>query len=103
MLFGPGRLGAEVDLSGLSAPRLDALLFGESQGRVLVCAGQADLPALIEAARSAGVPVDALGSVTAEETLAVGTAAGRLEWPVAGLRMAWETSIETVMKRPGLG
>jgi phosphoribosylformylglycinamidine synthase subunit PurL len=103
MLFGPGRLGAEVDLSSLPAPRLDALLFGESQGRVLVCAGPADLPALIEAARSAGVPVDALGSVTAEETLAVGTAAGRLQWPVAGLRMAWETSIETAMKRPGLG
>ncbi len=102
MLFGDRALGAEVDVAGLAAPRLDALLFGESQGRVLVAARQADAGALADAARAAGVPVDMLGAVTDGTVLSVATAKGALEWPVSGLRMAWEASIEVAMKRPGL-
>jgi phosphoribosylformylglycinamidine synthase len=103
MLFGAGGLGAAVDLSGLAAPRLDALLFGESQGRVLVTVGAANMGAFLAAAGAAGVPADALGTVTAGNALAVKTASGALEWSVSQLRFAWETSIESAMKRPGLG
>ncbi|HXQ79772.1 MAG TPA: phosphoribosylformylglycinamidine synthase subunit PurL [Opitutaceae bacterium] len=103
MLFGPAGLGAAVDLSALPAPRLDALLFGESQGRVVVSVAPADGPAVMAEAKGAGVPADAIGAVTADERLSVRTARASLEWNVAGLRAGWETSIEMAMKRPGLG
>ncbi|HEY1792772.1 MAG TPA: phosphoribosylformylglycinamidine synthase subunit PurL [Opitutaceae bacterium] len=103
MLFGPGDLGASLDLSGLGAPRLDALLFGESQGRAIVSVSQADAAAFCDAAAKAGVPFAAIGSVTAQPVLSVKTAKGALDWPVPALRAAWETSIESAMGRPGLG
>jgi phosphoribosylformylglycinamidine synthase len=102
MLFGPDPLGAAVDLRGLAAPRLDALLFGESQGRVLVAVAPADEAALVAAARAAGVPADGLGTVTGAEALSVETSRGPLEWGVSELRLGWETCIEKAMKRPGL-
>jgi phosphoribosylformylglycinamidine synthase subunit PurL len=103
MLFGPERLGAALDLSGLPTPRLDALLFGESQGRILLTVAPADAALVVRAAAEAGVPADAVGSVTAGDALAVKTARGTLKWAVSVLRSAWETSIEGAMKRPGIG
>jgi phosphoribosylformylglycinamidine synthase len=103
MLFGPEARGASVDLSALVAPRLDALLFGESQGRVIVAVAPADEAAVLAAARLAGVPADTLGPVTEEVTLAVATARGVLRWSVPELRAGWETSIGVAMKRPGIG
>ncbi|HTU01521.1 MAG TPA: phosphoribosylformylglycinamidine synthase subunit PurL, partial [Candidatus Sulfotelmatobacter sp.] len=102
MLFGPVGVGAAVDLSGMASPRLDALLFGESQGRVVIAAAPADEPALVAAARACGVPADPIGTVTADGTLSVKTARFSLEWAVSGLRTGWESSIEVAMKRPGL-
>ena len=103
VLFGQGPLGAALDLTGLPAPRLDALLFGESQGRVLVTVGPADAAAVAGAAREAGVPADDIGHVTQGDTLAVKTARGPIEWAVSELRKGWESSIEDAMKRPGIG
>jgi len=103
VLFGSGRLGAALDLGGLPAPRLDALLFGESQGRVIVTVSAAGLPAVLAAAAAAEVPASDIGAVTDGPTLAVATGLGTLEWEVAGLRTGWETSIEVAKKRPGLG
>jgi phosphoribosylformylglycinamidine synthase len=102
MLFGPETLAAAVDLSGLEASRLDALLFGESQGRVVIAVSAVELDGFLTAARDAGVPAAAIGTVTTGGNLSVKTAGGLLEWPVAGLRIGWETSIESAMKRPGL-
>jgi phosphoribosylformylglycinamidine (FGAM) synthase-like enzyme len=102
MLFGPRGFGASIDLSGLPSPRLDALLFGESQGRVVIAVPPDLVPAVLEAAGAAGVPADAIGAVTSRSSLSVKTAAGTLEWTVAGLRIGWDTSIEVAMKRPGL-
>ncbi|HZZ18584.1 MAG TPA: phosphoribosylformylglycinamidine synthase subunit PurL, partial [Opitutaceae bacterium] len=102
MLFGSGRLGASLDLSALSAPRLDALLFGESQGRVIVAVSPTDSAALVASAKASGVPADDIGTVTEAPSLSVRTSRGPVEWDVAGLRMGWETSIEVAMKRPGI-
>jgi phosphoribosylformylglycinamidine (FGAM) synthase-like enzyme len=102
MLFGPDRVGAAADLSGLAAPRLDALLFGESQGRVLVAVAADDEAAVLAAAKAAGVAADGIGSSTGDGKLSVRTALGELAWPVSELRHGWESSIETAMKRPGL-
>jgi phosphoribosylformylglycinamidine synthase II len=102
MLFGPDILGASLDLSHLDAPRLDALLFGESQGRVVLAVDADHVPAVLAAAAQAGVPADPIGTVTARATLSVKTGRGNLEWALHGLRIGWETSIEVAMKRPGL-
>jgi len=103
MLFGAGGLGAAIDLAAMGPGRLDALLFGESQGRVVLAVSPGDEPALLAAARAAGVAADSIGAVTQGGTFSVGTPLGPLEWDVCGLRAGWETSIETAMKRPGLG
>ena len=103
MLFGENELGADVDLAGLAAPRLDALLYGESQGRVIACVAAEDEDALVAAARAGAVPADSLGSVSGDGMLSVSTPGGRLEWGVRELRTRWESSIENAMKRPGLG
>jgi len=103
MLFGTERLGAALDLTGFKAPRLDALLFGESQGRVVIAVPPEHEPAVMFAAGLAGVPADAIGAVTGAPHLKVATAAGALDWDLGGLRLGWETSIEVAMKRPGLG
>jgi len=102
MLFGPGRLGAAVDLSALPAPRLDALLFGESQGRIVVALAEEALAGLLDACGKAGVSAGAIGTVTGGPAFSVRTAQGSVEWDVAGLRTGWETSIENAMKRPGI-
>ena len=103
MLFGHDNLGAALDLSALESARQDALLFGESQGRVVISVAGADVQAVLAAARASGVPADPIGEVTAGVRFAVRTATASHEWSVPGLRAGWETSIETAMKRPGLG
>jgi phosphoribosylformylglycinamidine synthase subunit PurL len=102
MLFGGRTLGAELDLSGLPAPRLDALLFGESQGRVILSVLPADEAAVLAAARAAGVPASAVGTVTPATGLSVRTRAGTAAWDAAELRAGWETAIEGAMRRPGI-
>ena len=108
MLFAPGAsegadpplLGATLELAGLGAPRIDALLFGESQGRIVVSV--TDEIAVLGAAAAAGVPASVIGRVTRGRMLQVGAGPVRAAWNVAELRRAWETSIESAMARPGL-
>ncbi len=64
MLFGGNKLG--LSLSIPEAERLDATLFGESQGRVIVAVNPSDSQDLITNAQSAGVQIDSLG--TTDET-----------------------------------
>ena len=61
-LTAPGRLrGARVEIEG--AMRLDVLLFGESQSRVVVSVQRKNLPRLQDLARREGVPITVLGEV----------------------------------------
>jgi phosphoribosylformylglycinamidine synthase len=102
MLFGSDGLGASINLTAFSAPRLDALLFGESQGRVILAVSSTYEAVVLAAAQAAGVPADALGSTTYDGALAIATDRGPLRWSVAELRAGWETSIGVAMKRPGI-
>ena len=101
-LFGAVTLGASVDLAQFTAARLDALLFGESQGRVVISSEPGNANGLIAATEEAGILAHDIGKLTDDAFLRVETAKGALEWPVAELRTGWETSIEVAMKRPGL-
>jgi phosphoribosylformylglycinamidine synthase len=103
MLFGPGgTTGASLDLTGLAAPRVDALLFGESQGRAVVAVAPGELDGVLGAASAAGVTARAIGATDAGGSLSVATPRFAVSWKVADLRRSWETSIENAMRRPGL-
>jgi phosphoribosylformylglycinamidine synthase len=94
--------GAALTLDFLGAKRLDALLFGESQGRILVSANPADAVILIRNAAAAGIAAAEIGQITAKPELTVAAGGATSTWDVRDLRHGWETSIETAMRRPGL-
>jgi phosphoribosylformylglycinamidine synthase len=117
MLFTPDATrGAKLDLTavagrgeaGSRSPtpatrRVDALLFGESQGRILVAVTPADAAAVLGAARRAGVPAAKLGEVVDDPVLSLrGVGAAEIDWSAVALRCDWETTIEETMRRPGL-
>ena len=103
MLFAPTvTFGAAVTLSGFSAPRRDALLFGESQGRILVSVAPPQIPAVLETAARAGIAATVIAQVTREPVLTLEAGPLATSWDVGILRKGWETTIEEAMRRPGL-
>jgi phosphoribosylformylglycinamidine synthase len=94
--------GASLALGFLEAKRTDALLFGESQGRIIVAAAPADAVILIRNAAAAGIAAAEIGQVSAKPELTISTASASASWDVRELRHGWETSIESAMRRPGL-
>jgi phosphoribosylformylglycinamidine synthase II len=95
---GPSRIGVRVTLS--SRLRLDALLFGESTGRVLV--GTDDAEGLLARAREARVPAARIGA-TGGDRLCVGPATGRpwLDVEVARLATLWEQALPRRLEEKG--
>jgi phosphoribosylformylglycinamidine synthase len=89
-LAGPERVGARIALVPLR--RLDALLFGESTGRVLVAS--ADPEALLGRARAAGVSAERIGE-TGGGRLHIGAAGGPawIDAPLAHLAEIWERAL----------
>jgi phosphoribosylformylglycinamidine synthase len=87
---GPKRVGATIRLPGTIRP--DALLFGESTGRVV--ATTSDAGALIELARRSGVAAASIGE-TGGDRLSVGPIAGEpwLDVEVASLHERWRDAI----------
>ena len=62
MLFGEKHIGAEISIaSENSFERFDALLFGESQGRVVVAVDPLDSNDFISSAKSVGLSINPLG------------------------------------------
>jgi phosphoribosylformylglycinamidine synthase subunit PurL len=105
MLFGEKTLGANVVLKNLGQKqRVDALLFGESQGRIILAVEPEKVAQVLGDAEKAEIPACVIGITSEEANLSVDVDGGRIvaEWPVADLRDAWETSIEKKMTRPGI-
>jgi len=88
--------GEKSELDGVSPHRLDALLFGETQSRIVVTCQPLDAVKLVERARLMGVPAVQIGRVGGDQ-LAVKTAAGEFSVPVAGLHDLWWNSIARAM------
>ncbi len=89
--------GASVDLSSVSDVRLDALLFGESQGRVLVSVSALNAVKVIERARILGVTALNLG-VTGGTALNIRTEAGEWSWDLRELHRLWWNAIAEAMR-----
>jgi phosphoribosylformylglycinamidine synthase len=119
----PGLIGAQIDLSNVgqasslsqSSPgatqpekevrdrqdacptlRLAALLFGETQSRIVVTCQPLDTVKMVERAKLLGVPAVQIGKVGGDR-LAIKTAAGEFSVPVAELHDVWWNSIARAM------
>lgn len=100
MLFAPERtFGFRGQLPTVSGVRLDALLFGETQSRVLLSVDAGDANRIEMAAKEAGIPVQLLGHGTEEPHLCLQTPRGELAWEVPALRRTYEQAIPRWMER----
>ena len=85
-----------MDLSAFTDTRLDALLFGETQSRVIITCKPLDATKVIERAKLMGVPAARVGTVGGE-VLTVKTAGGEFTAPVSELHDAWWNAIARAM------
>jgi phosphoribosylformylglycinamidine synthase len=92
----PRLLGATIDLSALKDVRLDALLFGETQSRVVISCQALDAVKVVERAKLMGVPAVQIGKVGGDK-LTVKTAAGEFSAPLTELHDVWWNSIARAM------
>jgi phosphoribosylformylglycinamidine synthase len=87
---------ADDGLSGASPHRLDSLLFGETQSRVVITCKALDTVKVVERAKLLGVPAARIGTVGGDK-LAIKTAAGESSAPTIELHDAWWNSIARAM------
>jgi phosphoribosylformylglycinamidine synthase len=93
----PSLIGAQIDLSATGThPRLDALLFGETQGRIIISTAAGDAVKVLERAKLLGISAIQIGTVTGD-TLEIRTSAANLTWKVSDLHDLWWHSIARAM------
>ena len=92
----PRLIGAEIDLSGFKSARLDALLFGEAQSRIVISCKAIDAIKVVERAKLLGVPAARIGTVGGD-SLKLKTQGGEFSAPVAELHDPWWNSIARAM------
>jgi phosphoribosylformylglycinamidine synthase subunit PurL len=93
----PRLIGATVDLSALVSPRLDVLLFGETQARVVISVASGQSDAVLNRLTSFNIPACILGQVGGD-SLVMKRQDQSWAWPVSELRDAWWNSIAQAMK-----
>jgi phosphoribosylformylglycinamidine synthase subunit PurL len=93
----PRLLGATIDLSGIQGVRQDALLFGETQSRVVISCKAIDAVKVVERAKLMGVPAMTIGH-TGGKALALKTAAGEASCGLQELHDLWWNSIARAMQ-----
>jgi phosphoribosylformylglycinamidine synthase len=89
----PAHVGAKIRLK--QEMRADALLFGESQSRIIVTADEKDLGKIEEIAKSHEIPFERIGQV-AGSTLVI---EGLVDLPVEKLADAYDNAIQRIMEK----
>ncbi|MGH7972813.1 MAG: AIR synthase related protein, partial [Limisphaerales bacterium] len=79
------------------SPRLDALLFGETQARIIVSTHQLDATKVLERARLLGIQAARIGTVGGD-SLTIQAGASTLSCPLAELHDLWWNAIARAMK-----
>jgi phosphoribosylformylglycinamidine synthase len=94
----PRLIGAQIDLSFAlgEATRVDALLFGETQSRVIVSVAPLDVVKVVERAKILGVSAAKVGVVTGSE-LMIKAGAWEGKWPLVELHDLWWNAIARAM------
>ena len=96
----PRLIGAQVDLTEAQATpglRLDALLFGESQGRVVISVAAVDAVKVQAQAKILGVSAARIGTVGGE-ALEIKTPGATLKCAVSELHDLWWNAIARAMR-----
>jgi phosphoribosylformylglycinamidine synthase len=94
----PRLIGAKIDLTAVSpSNRTDALLFGETQSRIVISVASQNSARVLDEAKKAGVPAAIIGTVGGSD-LAIKTASASLAWDVGELHDLWWNSIARAMK-----
>jgi phosphoribosylformylglycinamidine synthase II len=89
--------GKTDDGSSVASPhRLDALLFGETQSRIVISCKALDAVKVVERAKLMGVPAVQIGKVGGDK-LTVKTTGGEFSAPLTELHDAWWNSIARAM------
>jgi phosphoribosylformylglycinamidine synthase len=92
----PRLIGATIDLCAMKDIRLDALLFGETQSRVVISCKALDAVKVVERTKLMGVPAVQIGKVGGDK-LMVKTAGGEFSAPLTELHDPWWKSIARAM------
>ncbi|MGZ5468037.1 MAG: phosphoribosylformylglycinamidine synthase subunit PurL [Candidatus Aminicenantales bacterium] len=93
---GQGQVGCAIDLD--DAGRDDALLFGESQSRIVVTCRRANVAGLLKGAVAAGVPAKAIGRTGGTAILVRRSGREILHVPVDKAFHAWKDSLPAFFK-----
>ncbi len=93
----PRLIGASIDLSAFKDARLDALLFGETQSRVVITCAALDAVKVVERAKLMGVPAAKIGTVGGSQ-LSIQAPGTNLTWDLPELHDPWWNSIARSMK-----
>ena len=94
----PRLIGAQVDLTeGEGTTRLDALLFGEAQGRVIISVAAVNAIKVLAQAQILGVPAARIGTVGGP-TLEIKTGGATLSCDLRELHDLWWNSIARAMR-----
>ena len=101
MLFEKPNLGIDLSVDSLgSSNRLDALLFGESQGRVLISVSDDKLDQLLVLAGEKSLPAIVLGSINERGRLKFSLSGNEiLDSDVAQLHKIWSDAIPQKMNQ----
>ena len=89
--------GATIDLSAFDKARLDAILFGEAQGRIVLTTSKLNAVKVVERAKLLGVPAAVIGTVGGSD-LAIKAGGQDLKWSLSELHDGWWNSIARAMK-----
>jgi phosphoribosylformylglycinamidine synthase len=81
----------------IKAARLDALLFGETQGRIIISVAGIDAVKVLARAKILGIPAAWVG-IVGGDSLKIKTPASELSWPLTELHDLWWNSIARAMK-----
>ncbi len=93
----PAEANASTAVQGAATTRLDALLFGETQGRIVISTAPLDAVKVVERAKLLGVRAARIGTVGGDN-LRLKTSAGDFSWPVAELYDLWWNAIAQAMR-----
>jgi phosphoribosylformylglycinamidine synthase len=89
-------LGANIDLTAINSSRTDALLFGETQSRIVISVAPANADKVLAQAKSANITATKIGTVGGSR-LTIKTKNKSIEAPLEELHDAWWNSIARTM------
>ena len=93
----PRLIGASIDLSAAKDVRLDALLFGETQSRIVISTTAQNAAKVLGQAKVLGIPALQIGKVGGSGELKIKTPQSELLWPLTELHDGWWNSIARAM------